>query len=375
MKRTRYLFSVLVIILTGAFLIVSVFEINRYRNAQQIRLSKSQAKYRQFRVSSDYNKNTTNTSFSKEIESVLREKSYKGNAYIVENNQVVFNNDNGTNKKRYLNLALDELLTSSLIMHYSENGKLDLNTKVSKFYPTIQNASKITIRDLINMTSGILIPSKVDYFSGMNEKDVINETVKRVKITKKMVGKQVINASNYVLLAGIIRDVSKGSFANAMSKAYLKPYELTHSGVLTKKRNLKRVVSGHTGSNRGVIRPSVSSVTPLLGSQQYAYSSGDMYFLLKNLFQGNIIRKSSLYNVLNSDNSVLYNGGLTRYQQNSYLVNTVAFGTRTMMIISESGNQCVILQINSNSAKVDLNSIGTEIYSKLESNLNKFPNF
>ncbi|WP_153394434.1 serine hydrolase domain-containing protein [Chryseobacterium vaccae] len=51
--------------------------------------------------------------------------------------------------------SISKLFTSVLLMQLVEKGRLDLNEKLSKFYPEIANSKNITIRQMLNHTSGL----------------------------------------------------------------------------------------------------------------------------------------------------------------------------------------------------------------------------
>jgi D-alanyl-D-alanine carboxypeptidase len=51
--------------------------------------------------------------------------------------------------------SITKTFTATVILQLAQQGKLSLNDPLSRYEPQIPNASKITIRELLNMTSGI----------------------------------------------------------------------------------------------------------------------------------------------------------------------------------------------------------------------------
>jgi CubicO group peptidase (beta-lactamase class C family) len=51
--------------------------------------------------------------------------------------------------------SISKLITAVMLLQLVEQGKLSLTDPLSKFYPDIPNAKKITIRHMLNHTSGL----------------------------------------------------------------------------------------------------------------------------------------------------------------------------------------------------------------------------
>jgi CubicO group peptidase (beta-lactamase class C family) len=87
-----------------------------------------------------------------------------GSIALSENNKIVFKTygfaDVESNKKLDVNTKLKigsitKTFTSTIIMQLIDEKKLTLDTKLSKFYPNIKNADKITIHHLLHHRTGI----------------------------------------------------------------------------------------------------------------------------------------------------------------------------------------------------------------------------
>lgn len=377
MKKVKYIFSILTILTMGSFIIWAIFEIGSFRIEQQVKVSNVQSKDSKYRTAKDYNEHKEkNSSFSKSISRVLKNKHFRGTAYVVENNQVILNEnyDMKQGSKLYPNRAMDQLLTSTVMMQYVTRGKVKLDTKVSHFFPHIKGAKNITIRNLINMTSGIT-GSPVMSSENLSDEEVIEETVQQTSINKKKIGQQVDSSINYVLLAGIIEKLSKHHFSTVMENTFFSPYKLKHSVLINSAKNIKKVVSGHTGSKQKLVRLNSSEVVPNIGYNRYAYTAGDVYFMMKTIFQGGVMSRSQVYALLNNDIDVEYNAGFARNISGAWIADVASFGTHTLTIMSESGNQSVILQTNTDTTKYYMYGLGKKIYAKLNKNLNTFPSY
>ena len=126
-------------------------------------------------------------------------------------------------------------ITATLVLNLVQRGKLSLKTKLSRFYPTLPKAKTITVRMLLDHTSGLN-----DYFDSAHLNQVIvqhpdhhwtrAEVLKAVKRTLFKPGTRFsYSNSNYVVLGGIVEKVTKGTVERAFRKRIVEPAGLTHS--------------------------------------------------------------------------------------------------------------------------------------------------
>jgi D-alanyl-D-alanine carboxypeptidase len=60
-----------------------------------------------------------------------------------------------TTKTKYRIGSISKMFTAVMIFQLIEEGKLQLTTPLSKYYPTVPNAAQITIAQMLNHSSGI----------------------------------------------------------------------------------------------------------------------------------------------------------------------------------------------------------------------------
>jgi D-alanyl-D-alanine carboxypeptidase len=126
-------------------------------------------------------------------------------------------------------------ITATLVLNLVQRGKLSLKTKLSRFYPKLPKAKKITVRMLLDHTSGLN-----DYFDSAQLNQTIvqhpdhhwtrAEVLKAVKRTLFKPGtRSSYSNSNYVVLGGIVEKVTKGPVERAFRNRIVAPAGLTHS--------------------------------------------------------------------------------------------------------------------------------------------------
>lgn len=175
---------------------------------------------------------------------VLESKDkYMGSVVVSENGKIIYSNaigkdDIATNKKtttstKYRIGSISKMFTSTLVFKAIEEKKLSLNQTIEGYFPAIENASKITISNLLNHRSGIFNFTSADEYATYSG---------ATKTTKEMVtiiakGKSVFEPnskgdysnSNYVLLSYILEDVYKQPYSMLIQTKIVKPLGLKNT--------------------------------------------------------------------------------------------------------------------------------------------------
>lgn len=102
--------------------------------------------------------------------------------------------------------------TAAAIMQLAEQGRINLDDHISTYIPDIREGSKITIRQLMNHTSGIST----------------YETFENYKVSSKQ-GEWVYANVNYSIPGQIIEAVSGKSYADYVKEHFFEPLEMDHS--------------------------------------------------------------------------------------------------------------------------------------------------
>lgn len=169
---------------------------------------------------------------------------FMGSIALRENDKIVFAKAYGyadvtTNKKMDANSKLKigsitKTFTAVMTMQLIEEKKLSLDTKLSKFYPNIPNADKITIHHLLHHRSGI--PDYLNDDLTIGEKIYVDNSRAEMidRITKyesafEPNSKHKYSNSNYYLLGAIIETITKKSFADNVNSRIIKKLNLKNT--------------------------------------------------------------------------------------------------------------------------------------------------
>jgi len=127
--------------------------------------------------------------------------------------------------------SISKMFTAVLVFQSIEAGQLSLDTKLSKFYPGIKNADRITISHMLHHKSGIpnFTSSPVyreKMYKGMTEKEVI-ALIESLPVELEPNAQTSYSNSNYYLLSRILEKVTGESFARLLDKKISQPLKLT----------------------------------------------------------------------------------------------------------------------------------------------------
>ena len=234
---------------------------------------------------------------------------FMGTIAIRQNGNVVFAKAYGfadieTNKKLDENTKLKigsitKTFTATMIMQLIEEKKLSLDTKLSKFYPKVQNADKITIHDLLHHRTGIPDylnddPNAVQYIYVDNKRE---DLIKRIEVyTSAFEPKSQFkySNSNYNLLGYILEDITKKSYAENLNTRIVKKLDLKNTLFPTKIDISKN--EGYSFIFNGKSWEMIPEWSNSLAFAAGAITStpNDLNAFLNGLFDGKLVSASSL---------------------------------------------------------------------------------
>ena len=131
--------------------------------------------------------------------------------------------------------SITKQFTAVSILQLAESGKLSVNDSLAKYYPNLPNAEKITIRNLLNHTSGMWEQENDDQFPFPID-ELVSEQEHLSYIQKNGVffepGEKWRYCSNgYFVLGLIVEKVSGLSLASYMEKNIFAPLGMKNTGL------------------------------------------------------------------------------------------------------------------------------------------------
>ncbi len=188
--------------------------------------------------------------FNKSIDSLHQLHEFNGNILLVKNGVMLYEKsigftDSTSNHRLTLssafNLAsISKTFTSSLILMYVQEGKLNIDDQVQQYLPEFPYKD-ITIRHLLNHTHGM-----IEYFDWINDTLKINDTIgndqlltllSKYKPALNSVPGEKFNYCNtgYAILSEVLETISGMPYAALLRSKITKPLKLENTYVQTVK--------------------------------------------------------------------------------------------------------------------------------------------
>ena len=143
--------------------------------------------------------------------------------------------------------SITKQFTAMAIMMLNEKGKLNLDDDISKFIPELAFYKGITIRHLLNHTSGL--PDYMELFEKIFDKSKIATNKDIISIFAQRQPKVLFTPNSkhdycntgYALLASIIEKVSGETYPNFLQKAIFKPLGMKNTFVYKRRLTPKQI--------------------------------------------------------------------------------------------------------------------------------------
>ena len=261
-------------------------------------------------------------------------------------------------KTKYRIGSISKVFTATMIFQLIEAGKLQLSTPLSRFYPQIPNAAKITIAQMLNHSSGIHSFTDSSYTSWLSQK--VTPAILLSKMMKpdfEPGAKHEYSNSNFVLLGYIVEKLDKQPYAASLKKRITGKIGLKdtyYGGKITAANN-----EAYSYNWQGDWKPDTETDMSIPGGAGALVSTpNDLVKFMHALFAGKLVSQTSLtqmktvkdgygmnffpYTFYN-ETGYGHNGGIDGFQSQAvfypkdsitvaYVANGVNYSLNTMMI-------------------------------------------
>lgn len=240
------------------------------------------------------------------LDTLNNKNKFMGTVLLAQDGKIVYNKSVGysdVNKKQLSEVnsqykigSISKTFTATLIMKAIEEGKLQLDDKLDTYYPSIQNADKITIKQLLSHRTGIHnFTSLEGYFDWNTQPKTESEMLTLIKQEGsdfKPDSTFSYSNSNYYLLAKIIERTYKDSFKNILHKKIIKPLGLkntTTASPIDTPQECQSYQFSDTWEKQPETHGSI-----ILGAGDIVSTTEDLMTFCYSLFHGKIVNKASL---------------------------------------------------------------------------------
>jgi CubicO group peptidase (beta-lactamase class C family) len=180
--------------------------------------------------------------------------------------------------------SVTKQFTSLLIMQLVEEGKINLDAKISDYLPNFPKVTgeKVTVRNLLLSASGLpALESPVFYKndedSRLTDFDYVIETFIRGDLIFESGSKFNYNNADFIVLGAIIENVTGKTYKQVLTEKILKPLGMKNTGLITKGEVIENLASGYIYKDGKYFQEPFSSI------KNYS-SAGAMYSTLDDMF-------------------------------------------------------------------------------------------
>ena len=178
-----------------------------------------------------------------QLDQILSKEQYKGILQISKGGNVVYqyingNDDNGQPLTIDASMPIGSVskqFCAAAIMLLCDQKKLSVDDTLDKYFPEYQYSKKLTVKNLLNMSSGIK-----NYLELINPTTVGTNEAENIKTIKTAIFNDEpsfepgddyqYSNSNYLLLADIVEQISGMPYHEFLRKNFFEPLDMTHSG-------------------------------------------------------------------------------------------------------------------------------------------------
>ncbi len=296
----------------------------------------------------------------KRMNTQLKAAQFVGTAMVVKKGKIIYNRGYGysnfsknlknTANSMFMINSVQKSMTGALIMQQVQAGNLSLTEKLSKFYPQVPGASKITIRNLLDMTSGLHLNAWPNY--GTTEDEIADYVASHIANMYPL-GTFHYEPGDYTLLSGILKKVTGESYYRLFNTNIVEKFKLQQTGFLPTFTQLPGGAIGY-GGMPGVRdyqkknRFTTQEITNELGVGDVYMSAGDLYKVEKGIITGKITSPQMAFTQITPVNSTgSYGGGFYRLPSlNGYYTHGLGNFYESTIVLSKDAKTAVVLMSN-----------------------------
>lgn len=316
--------------------------------------------------------------FDCRVNELLKKDNFCGTVLIIKNGQPLYSRGVGyanfeMKKKNQENTAFEidsiqKNLTAGLLMKLVEEHKVSLDDKLAKFFPEIPGSKKITLRQMLDMKSGLVLanggPKKV-----LPDARIVDTDIGSITFSKIMYNKWQYSPVNFVLLARIVEKITHKTYKQLFTEEYIHKLNLHDTTFAYGPDHEVNKAQGYT--NRDPLSGQLNYRDPYitkefqardeLGTGQVFMSPSDLYKLENYLVAGNFLSEKSRAELFIPASISTYGGGFYNSQQ-SHRADGWGYGFQSVVHISDDGQTAVVVMTNYQRLANDIKPMVSQLY-------------
>jgi len=254
-----------------------------------------------------FSQNLDKTKLDNYFNTLEQNNKFMGSVAVSKNGEIIYTKSIGladvenkvkaTENSKYRIGSISKSFTTVLILKAVEQKKLDLNQTIDKWFPTIKNVKKITVKHLLNHRSGIHnFTDDKDYLTWntqpKTEKEII-EIISKGGSDFNPDSKAEYSNSNFVLLTYILEKTFTKSYSDLLQEFIVKPIGLTNTYVFGKINPSNNECKSYSFAGSWKTETETDFTVPL-GAGAIISTPSDLTKFADALFSGKLLTNESL---------------------------------------------------------------------------------
>lgn len=198
---------------------------------------------------------------------------------------------------RYRIGSITKMFTAVMIFQLVEEGKLTLATPLAKYFPSVPNADKITIGNLLNHRSGIhnftSNPGIMQFMVQPKTQEEMVEFISKSPSDFEPDTKTNYSNSNFVLLGYIVEKITGKKYADNLNQRIVSKLQLKNTYYGTKTDLKKNESYSYKQNEKWVQQPETDMSVPA-GAGAIVSTPADLNLFITGLFVGKLISTTNL---------------------------------------------------------------------------------
>jgi len=198
--------------------------------------------------------------------------------------------------------SISKMFTAVMTLQLIEEKKLALNTTLNTFYPTLPNASKITIEQLLSHRSGLEnFTANENYLSYHTQPKTEQELISMFEKGKTDFEPDAMHSysnTNYVLLSFILEKITKKSYVDLLRIRICAKANLGDTYVGGQINAEKNEALSYEYENNTWVKSAETDMSIPRGAGNIVSTTHDLSSFIEALFDGKLITQQSLTKML-----------------------------------------------------------------------------
>ncbi|PWN59803.1 serine hydrolase domain-containing protein [Chryseobacterium viscerum] len=220
--------------------------------------------------------------------------------------------------------SVSKLITAVMLYQLIEKGKLSLTDKLEKFYPDIPNSKNITLKNMLNHTSGLgdYVGKSIHnwlFEKPVGDKAIIN-AIKKEGVLFQPGEKTRYSNSAYFLLSRILEKLHNKPYNEILKENILEKAKMNHTfSVIDNPENVFKSYHQEAGNWTEVKDFNFHNC---IGLGDIVSTTEDLNIFTNALFNGQFIKKETLTTMISDKNEKTFGSGIMKMP----FYNIVAYG-------------------------------------------------